>query len=201
MCATKQYTVIYADPPWAYSFSKSRSRSIESHYETMTIDEICALNVPAAPNSVLYLWATAPKLLEAIRVVHAWGFTYKTHCIWDKQLLGMGYWFRGQHELLLVACKGAISPPEQSLRKGSVFSIRRGRHSEKPSHIRDCIMSWFPNASRLEMFARTRSAGWDVFGNEVPCSIELGAQNTIESGSTDVQQLKVCHAQSSTATV
>lgn len=183
MCA-KKYEVIYADPPWSYSFSKSNSRAIESHYETMTVPQICAIDVPCADNSVLYLWATAPKLLEALEVMAAWGFTYKTQAVWDKQILGMGYWFRGQHELLLVGVRGKCSPPEQGLRVSSVFSIRRERHSKKPAQIRDLIKSWFPNASCLEMFARKKTAGWDVWGNEVSCDIELGAQNTMESGST-----------------
>jgi N6-adenosine-specific RNA methylase IME4 len=68
----------------------------------MSIDELCALKVPAAKDSVLYLWATASKLLEAEAVIAAWGYIYKTHAIWDKEKVGMGYWFRGQHELLMV---------------------------------------------------------------------------------------------------
>lgn len=101
----KKYEVIYADPPWRYDFSKSNSREIENQYPTMSVDEICSLKVPTADNAVLYLWATAPKLLEALRVMDAWGFEYKTNAVWDKQIIGMGYWFRGQHELLLVVEK------------------------------------------------------------------------------------------------
>ena len=98
----KEYSVIYADPPWRYSFSKSHTRDIENQYPTLTVEEIAALSIPAAKEAVLYLWATAPKLREALHVMDAWGFEYKTHSIWDKEILGMGYWFRGQHELLLV---------------------------------------------------------------------------------------------------
>jgi len=78
---------------------------------------------------VLYLWATAPKLLEAIEVMKAWNFSYKTHAIWDKEKIGMGYWFRGQHELLLVGTKGHFSPPAASLRIPSV--IREARNSQQ----------------------------------------------------------------------
>jgi len=104
----KKYQVIYADPPWRYSFSKSKSRKIENQYPTMSVEEICAMDIPSDDNAVLYLWATSPKLLEAIKVMEAWGFTYKTHAIWDKEKVGMGYWFRGQHEILMVGVKRQI---------------------------------------------------------------------------------------------
>ena len=165
--ANKQYQTIYADPPWRYDFSKSNSREIENQYPTMTVADICALAVPAAKDCVLYLWATAPKLLEALEVMRAWGFQYKSCAVWDKQLLGMGYWFRGQHEMLLVGTKGHVSPPPQALRTGSVFSLRRSKHSKKPNEIRRKIAEWFPDHRRLEMFAREQSEGWDVWGNQV----------------------------------
>lgn len=164
----KLYDVIYADPPWRYGFSRSKSRKIENQYPTMTVEEICALEVPAKEDAVLYLWATAPKLREALRVMDAWGFEYKTHAVWDKEKIGMGYWFRGQHELLLVGTKGHFSPPRVEARSCSVFRIPRSQiHSRKPEVIRDLIMNWFPDADRLEMFARERVDGWDAWGNEV----------------------------------
>lgn len=166
------YDVIYADPPWRYSFSKSDSRKIENHYPTMTVSEICELNVPAKDNSVLYLWTTAPKLLEGLKVMEAWGFTYKSQAVWDKKKQGMGYWFRGQHEILLVGTRGKFSPPEASDRKPSVFEFARGKHSKKPDEIRQLIKDWFPEAKRLEMFCRHPAEGWDIFGNEVE-GIEL----------------------------
>lgn len=161
------YDVIYADPPWRYSFSKSKSRKIENQYPTMDLNAICELTVPAKDNAVLYLWATAPKLLEALQVMKSWGFTYKTHAIWDKEILGMGYWFRGQHELLLVGVKGTFSPPPPALRVSSVFREHRSRHSRKPAIIRDQIKVWFPDSKRIELFARERSGGWNSWGNEL----------------------------------
>jgi len=172
------YDVIYADPPWRYSFSKSSSRKIENQYPTMTLNEICALSVPSSKNSVLYLWATAPKLLEALAVMNAWGFTYKTQAVWDKKKIGMGYWFRGQHEILLVGVKGKFSPPPQPLRTSSVYSYKRGEHSKKPDEIRELIRVWFPEAQRLEMFCRTPADGWDVFGNEVESDVDILHQTT-----------------------
>lgn len=167
------YDVIYADPPWRYSFSKSKSRGIENQYPTMTLTEICEMQVPSNKDCVLYLWATAPKLLEALEVMKAWGFTYKTQAVWDKGKIGMGYWFRGQHEILLVGVRGKVSPPEQCLRRSSVFNFKRGKHSKKPDEIRNLIDEWFPKGKKLEMFCRHPKEGWAVYGNEVQESIVL----------------------------
>ncbi len=163
----KLYDVIYADPPWKYSFSRSSSRKIENQYPTMALQEIKGFEVPANENSVIYLWATAPKLREALEVMEAWGFTYKTHMIWDKQRIGMGYWFRGQHELLLVGTKGKYAPPDPSKRISSVISRKRERHSRKPEDVQLWIERAFPKARKLELFAREPRKGWEVWGNEV----------------------------------
>lgn len=106
-----KYQVIYADPPWRYDFSQSKTRKIENQYPTMKLEDIKQLEVPVEDNSVLYLWTTAPKLQEGIEVLKAWGFEYKTCAIWDKEVIGMGYWFRNQHEVLLVGVRGKFSPP------------------------------------------------------------------------------------------
>lgn len=174
----KLYDVIYADPPWRYNFSKSHSRQIENHYSTMTTQKICNLSIPAKSNSVLYLWATAPKLIEALKVIDAWGFKYKTHAIWDKEIIGMGYWFRGQHELLMVATKGKFSPPPQSLRISSVIKEKRNKHSKKPDIVRDLIKVWYPEANRIELFARNHYDGWDIWGNEVENDINIYDKET-----------------------
>ena len=168
------YDIIYADPPWRYDFSKSNSREIENQYNTMSMADICALAVPSSTNAVLYLWATAPKLREALSVMAAWGFEYKTHMIWDKEIIGMGYWFRGQHELLLVGTRGHFSPPVQALRVSSVLHSRRSKHSRKPQAIADLIDTWYPDKTKLELFSRCRRFGWDVWGNEVDSDICLG---------------------------
>jgi len=165
------FQVIYADPPWRYGNNVGRGGTkwgtIEAQYPTMALPDICALDVPAAPDSVLYLWATAPLLPEALAVMAAWGFKYKSCAVWDKGRARLGYWWRGQHELLLVGVRGKVSPPISSLRRSSVFSFPAGKHSAKPAQVRDYIASAFPEASRLEMFARTATPGWAVWGNEV----------------------------------
>ena len=132
----------------------------------MDIEDICGLDVPSSDNCVLFMWATAPKLREAFQVIDAWGFTYKTHAIWDKQKVGMGYWFRGQHELLMVATKGKSSPPSESKRVSSVMSYPRGKHSKKPQEVYELIESMFPNSRRVELFARNERDGWAKWGNE-----------------------------------
>jgi N6-adenosine-specific RNA methylase IME4 len=139
----------------------------------MTHDEICAVPVPAAPDSVLFLWAVAPKLPEALAVMAAWGFAYRSGAVWDKDIPGMGYWFRGQHEHLLVGVRGKWSPPSPELRVSSVYREPRGRHSRKPEHYRRLIAAWWPDARRLEMFCRYPSPGWSVWGNQVDSSLAL----------------------------
>jgi N6-adenosine-specific RNA methylase IME4 len=128
----EKFDVIYADPPWKYDFAETDNRKIENHYITMDNSDIAKMNVPAADNCVLFMWATAPKLIEAIEVLKGWGFEYKTCAVWDKEKVGMGYWFRGQHELLMVGVKGNVSPPEASIRISSVIRESRQRHSRKP---------------------------------------------------------------------
>lgn len=182
----KKYDVIYADPAWRYDFSKSNNREIENQYPTMTTKDICNLKVSdiASDNCVLYLWATAPKLLDAIKVVECWGFQYKTHAVWDKGASGIGYWFRGQHEILIVATKGKVSPPKTDLRCGSLLRYpnqnrlaringKCNQHSLKPWEIKEMIKRWFPNQNKIELFSRDQTEGWDVWGNEVVSDVVL----------------------------
>lgn len=178
----KKYQIIYADPPWKYDFSATHNRDIENQYPTMEVNEIKNLKVPSEDNSVLYLWATAPKLLEALDVMQSWGFNYRTHLIWDKEIIGCGWWFRGQHELLLVGIKGKFSPPDNSNRISSIFRERRTTHSKKPRTIRELISKWYPDKTKIELFARKPTGqlfedssfnGWDCWGNEVESDIEL----------------------------
>ena len=163
----KKYQVILADPPWHYDFSASKSRAIERRYKTLSPSEIKSLYVPADKNCVLYLWCTAPKLPLGISVVDSWGFKYKTCAVWDKESFGMGYWFRGGHELLLVGTKGKVSPPPAPLRVCSVYKEKRGKHSSKPTRIQQLISSWYPSADKLELFARQTYPGWDAIGYEI----------------------------------
>ena len=158
--------VIYADPPWQYDFCVDSADKIENKYPTTPTEELKELQIPASNNSVLYMWATAPKLKEALELMEAWGFEYKSSAIWDKETIGMGYWFRGQHEILLVGTKGQFSPPPVEQRVSSVYREKKGKHSKKPEHYYDLIESFFPNQKYLELFARNTRKGWTSFGNE-----------------------------------
>ena len=166
------YDIIYADPPWKYMHG-TPDREIEDHYPTMDIEDICNIEVPANDNCILYLWATSPLIEAALKVLNAWGFTYKSQMIWDKELFGMGFWFRGQHEILLVGTKGNVSPPLQPLRIRSVYREKRTAHSKKPVYIRNMIDEWYPNMSKIELFARTTDSKWAAFGNEVSKTKQL----------------------------
>lgn len=158
--------VVYADPPWEYEFSETKNREIGNKYPTATVAEIISHAPATLDNCVLFLWATAPKLLEALEVMHGWGFEYKTCAVWDKEIIGMGYWFRGQHELLLVGVKGNVSPPNPELRVSSIFRERRGAHSAKPACVAEWIESAFPDSEKLEMYCRSPRPGWSTWGNE-----------------------------------
>lgn len=164
-----QYEVLYADPPWRYEHSKTDSRDLENQYPTLSIDDLCALPVDglAAPDAVLFLWTTSPKIEESLRVLNAWGFTYRTCAVWDKERVGMGYYYRQQHELLLVGTRGQPGTPEPGARPPSVLRERRPqRHSEKPATVAEQIETMYPNSRRIELFARTAREGWDAWGNE-----------------------------------
>lgn len=158
--------LVLSDPPWRYDFAETDNRQIENQYPSATVEEICDMAPKTQPDAVLFLWATVAKLTEAFEVMDAWGFEYKTSAVWDKEKIGMGYWFRGQHELLLVGTKGKFSPPEQEARVSSVFREPRGKHSAKPSCVYEWIEKAFPAAVKLEMFCRAPRAGWQVQGNE-----------------------------------
>jgi len=158
--------LVLADPPWRYNFSNTDSRQIENQYPSATVEEIIKHSPETQPDCILFLWATAPKLKEAIEVLEAWGFTYTTHCIWDKGKIGLGYWFRGQHELLLVGTKGKVKPPEQANRVSSIFRENRTSHSKKPACIYEWVEKTFPMTKKLEMYCREPRDGWLTFGNE-----------------------------------
>lgn len=165
---TVRYPVLYADPPWRYEHVESESRAIENQYPTMTLDDICALRVHdlATPDAILFLWATSPKLAESMRVIEAWGFTYRTCAVWDKQKIGMGYYFRQQHELLLIATRGEIPPPSPEFRPPSVYAEPKSSHSKKPQWFAETIESMYSELPKIELFCRSPRKGWAVWGNQ-----------------------------------
>jgi N6-adenosine-specific RNA methylase IME4 len=159
------FELIYADPPWQLG-NADGPHAPENHYPCMPLAEIKALQVPAADAAVLFLWAVTSLLPEALGVVDAWGFTYKSSLIWDKQSIGPGIWLRHQHEQLLLATRGGWSPAEPEHRVASIVRAKRGRHSEKPAVFYQLLERMHPHASKLELFARTSRPGWSAWGNQ-----------------------------------
>jgi N6-adenosine-specific RNA methylase IME4 len=163
-----QFDVIYMDPPWQYQspvFSTYK-KSVDQQYPTMTEEEIIDLKIPAADNAVLFLWVIHTKERFSHDLIEKWGFEYKSQLIWDKDNFGVGYWFRGQHEILMVATKGKVNPPEESVRIRSIYREKSGKHSAKPMYFYDLIESYFPNGKYLEMFARSKRDNWTSWGLE-----------------------------------
>lgn len=174
----KKYDIIYADPPWSFKTysDKGKGRSAEKHYPTMNKLDIQNLPIQnlANKNCVLFLWVTAPCLIEGIELLKAWGFTYKTvGFTWikkckksDKIFTGMGYYTRSNAEYCLIATKGKPLP-RKSHSVSSVLLTNIEEHSKKPSETRDRIVELFGDLSRIELFARNYADGWDCWGNEV----------------------------------
>ena len=176
-----QYDIIYADPPWRYEGNTARpSDTIEKHYPTMELEEIKNMFVPSGDNCILYMWTTSPKIEEGLQVLNAWGFKYRSQLIWDKNRLGLGYWFRVQHEILMVGVKGDVSPPPKTKRIRSIYKETRGHHSKKPDSIRRLIDEWYPDKSKLELFARDTFQGWDVHGNEASTKKQMYLEQSID---------------------
>jgi N6-adenosine-specific RNA methylase IME4 len=162
-----KYSVILADPPWEYYLPLRGSPDM--HYKTIPTKELCRLEIPAADDAVLFLWATAPKLKDALRVMESWGFGYKTHAVWVKDRVGTGYYFRGQHELLLVGTRGNIGAPLEGNRPPSVVRAPAGEHSEKPEVVYELIEKMYPDVNAyLELFARPKAKRrkWVYWGAE-----------------------------------
>lgn len=150
----------------------------------MSIAEIKALPVAAlaAQDCALFLWITFPMLQEGWGVMQAWGFTFKTVAfVWIKQnhksdtlFTGMGYWTRANAEICLLATRG--HPKRQAKDVQQVMVSRIEEHSKKPAEVRRRIERLMGDVPRIELFARQVTPGWDVWGNEVPCDVNLSPQ-------------------------
>lgn len=185
----KKYDVIYADPPWSYDNKsvafKKRGKSyysihkLEEHYNTLTFEEIKNLPIEkiSKTNSVCFLWITNPLLPDCLDVLKNWGFKYKTMLTWRKILShGMGYWFKGQTEHLLLGVKGNVKAFKCREPNFVQASVLHKKHSQKPEKFRTLIeraTSKIPNCERIELFARTKVHGWDSWGDELQISTPL----------------------------
>lgn len=165
------FSIIYADPPWAYKGGAGIKGGYtrEQQYPTMTVDAICSLPVAecAAADCLLFLWITSPDLPKAFRVGEAWGFKYITLAFaWDKQKPIIGRYTMSQCELCLLFKRGRIPQPRGARNVRQFLSERSTRHSAKPDEVRKRIEAMFPTQRKLELFARAPAEGWTVWGNE-----------------------------------
>lgn len=181
----KRYREILADPPWRFKNwsmaelakrgEKWARRNGRSPYDVMDTADICALPIReiAAKDCVLFLWATYPKLEDALAVMRAWGFTYKTVAFtWVKKnpkgvgwKFGLGYWTRGNPEICLLGTRGKPKRINKCVANLTISPVRD--HSRKPDEVREKIVSLMGDLPRIELFARERIEGWDAWGNEV----------------------------------
>ena len=186
----KKYQIIYADPPWFYNkrnlFKKSGERNnfawgATNHYSVMKTEEICKLPIAklADKDCILFLWATFPRLQDAFRVIEAWGFEYKTvGFTWVKTMKngkirmdGLGNYTMSNAEICLIATKGKVHRENTGIKQ--IILSQKTRHSEKPPEARKRITDLMGDLPRIELFARQKTEGWDVWGNEVESDITL----------------------------
>jgi N6-adenosine-specific RNA methylase IME4 len=176
-----RYPIIYADPPWKYDFAQYGDVAIKG-YHTLDVAEIIDFEIEGKllkenyfdKNAVLFLWATNPKLVEALQVMAGWGFEYKTNICWDKMKATsstMGKWLMGRHELLLIGTKGKMPPPNPDRKIESIYQEEKTGHSKKPEFFYDLIEGWYAlpeEAKYLELFSRSKHGEkWEVLGNQV----------------------------------
>lgn len=176
----KKYQIIYADPPWSYRNMGNIQATANSHYKTMFQEEIEALPIKkiSADDSILFLWATFPKIQEALNTIKAWGFEYKTvGFTWIKKnknggnFFGVGWYTKSNAEVCLIGVRGRSPKISNSI--SSIIETVREKHSKKPNEVRDKIVKFCGNLPRIELFARQKTEGWDVWGNEVESDIDL----------------------------
>ena len=179
----KEYSVIYADPPWSYQQggkTKSSHGIAKQHYQTMTTEDICNLPVRkiCGGRGACFLGETVRNVTEGIKVLEAWGFQYKTAAfVWVKKnqksgtnFWGLGAYTRANAEVCLLGVSPGFKAGER-IRSHKVHQIIEAPfegHSKKPDETRRRIVELLGDVPRLEMFARQRAEGWDAWGNEVP---------------------------------
>ena len=176
----KRYNIIYADPPWTHTSWKNGNRRPENHYEIMSLSDIKSMGIKkiSSDDCWLFMWTTAPHLQEAFSVIEAWGFEYKTVAFtWvkknkkaDSWFFGCGSYTRANAELCLLAKKGNIKRINASVH--SIIDSKIGKHSVKPNEARNRIITLCGDIPRIELFAREKVDGWDVWGNEIPNTMQ-----------------------------
>ena len=178
-----KYKVIYADPPWQFKTysEKGLGKSADQHYPTMSLSDIKALPVSeiADKDCALFLWTTIPFLRQSFDVMKSWGFEYKTVAfVWIKRnrksdglFWGTGYWTRANCEICMLATRG--NPKRVSASVHQVIISRIEEHRKSRRKRENVIVKLMGDVPKIELFARQKVDGWDVWGNEVDCDVEL----------------------------
>ena len=189
----KKYQIIYADPPWMYQ-GKMMNSSVTDHYSVLNIKDLRNLPIKDISDNdcILFMWVTMPKLNECFDLIKAWGFEYKTVAfVWIKtnkrkavnqssffpeesfdDFMGLGRWTRANAELCLLATKGRIQRIGKGVKQIIYSPIQK--HSQKPDETRDRIIELVGDLPRIELFARQKTEGWNIWGNELESDITLG---------------------------
>lgn len=164
------FDLILADPPWKFTSNSKENpgRNAMGHYDCMPLAEIKALPVAdvAARDALLLLWTTAPFAELSWSVMEAWGFKYVSQMVWVKDRIGTGFWARNRHEIVYIAKRGKFPCPRPAPFPDSVISGQQREHSRKPDVLHEIIDAAWPNARKLEMFARESRPGWSSWGNQ-----------------------------------
>lgn len=169
------FSVIYADPPWDYM------GELAVGYPCMSVQEICEMPISqiSADDAVLFMWCSSSLLPEAVEVVSAWGFKFKTSAVWDKDFTGQGTYFRQGHEVLMIATKGCVPEVPYGARPSSVLKFKRREHSRKPDEMYQIIDGMYPELNKIELFCRgVPVQGWAGWGNEC-------VQQTVQSNNQE----------------
>lgn len=163
----QRFPIIYADPATRY-VSGFGDRSIENHYPTMTIEELCAMPVRelAMDAAVLFIWTTIPQLRNTMTIIEAWGFEYVSAWCWDKVNQATGHWGFNQHEELLIATRGGFPAPVPGTQPASLYQEKKTVHSVKPAWFAEQIERIWPKLPKIELFARSPRPGWAAWGNQ-----------------------------------
>ena len=169
------YSIIYCDPPWDYKGQSQTGKDsvctggASAHYQTLKLAQLKTFELPPTEDDcLLFMWTSSPHLNQAIELGEAWGFKYVTiGFVWDKQMVNPSYYTMSQVEICLIFKKGKIPQPRGKRNIKQLVSEKRGKHSAKPAQVRDRINEMFPTQRKMEMFARERTEGWDVLGNEI----------------------------------
>ena len=174
-----KYKIIYADPPWGYqNWTDKKNGAAISHYDPLTEKELCDLPVSeiADDNSLCFMWATFPKIVEALQVLESWGFKYiTTPFVWnktykdEKPYCGLGFWTRSGAEIVLMGKRGKGTPRLEgatNVRQVITAPVLRP-HSSKPPEVRDRIIQLVGDQPKIELFARSVPDGWDGLGDEL----------------------------------